>query len=122
MIEFLSTEIINERSDYPDHNLLEDGDEDEDEDDDDDDDDDNDADLLTKLQRLFSRSKRICEPEIDQKTTHISALPMEIILYIFRWVVSYDLDLRSLEMCSMVCRGFYVCSRDSEIWRVACLK
>ncbi|KAL0274615.1 UNVERIFIED_CONTAM: hypothetical protein PYX00_002708 [Menopon gallinae] len=110
-----TSEIINERSDYSDRNAVE-------VEDVDDDDDDDDADLIMKFQRLFSRSKCICEPEIDQKTTHISALPMEIILYIFRWVVSYDLDLRSLEMCSMVCRGFYLCSRDSEIWRVACLK
>jgi len=56
------------------------------------------------------------------KATHISALPMEIILYIFRWVVSSDLDLRSLEMCSHVCRGFYLCSRDPEIWRLACAR
>ena len=56
------------------------------------------------------------------QTTHISALPMEIILYVLRWVVSSDLDLRSLEMCSRVCRGFYLCSRDPEIWRLACAR
>ena len=47
---------------------------------------------------------------------------MEIFLYIFRWVVSSDLDIRSLDILSKVCRGFYVCSRDSEIWRMACMK
>lgn len=47
---------------------------------------------------------------------------MEIILYILKWVVSSDLDLRSLEMCSRVCRGFYLCSRDPEIWRLACIR
>lgn len=54
--------------------------------------------------------------------THISSLPMEIILYILKWVVSSDLDLRSLEVCSRVCRGFYICSRDPEIWRLACMR
>ncbi|XP_046688585.1 LOW QUALITY PROTEIN: F-box only protein 9-like, partial [Homalodisca vitripennis] len=53
--------------------------------------------------------------------THLCP-PVEIILYILRWVVSSELDLRSLEMCSSVCRGFYVCSRDSEIWRLVCVR
>ncbi|KAJ9581092.1 hypothetical protein L9F63_023731, partial [Diploptera punctata] len=86
------------------------------------DDDDDDTDLLSRLQRIFSRSMCVCLPQHEQKTTHISALPMEIILYILRWVVSSDLDLRSLEMCSRVCRGFYLCSRDPEIWRLACAR
>lgn len=53
---------------------------------------------------------------------HISCLPTEIILNILRWVVSCNLDLRSLEQCSMVCKGFYLCARDTEIWRLACNK
>lgn len=53
---------------------------------------------------------------------HISCLPTEIILNILRWVISSNLDLRSLEQCSMVCKGFYLCARDTEIWRVACFK
>lgn len=53
---------------------------------------------------------------------HISCLPLEIILYILRWVVSSNLDLRSLEQCSIVCKGFYLCARDPEIWRLACFK
>lgn len=56
------------------------------------------------------------------QTTHISALPMEIVLYILRWVVSSELDLRSLEMFSRVCRGFYISARDTEIWRLACIR
>lgn len=53
---------------------------------------------------------------------HISSLPTEIILYILRWVVSGHLDLRSLEQCSMVCKGFYLLARDPEIWRLACFR
>ena len=34
---------------------------------------------------------------------HISILPIEVILYIFKWVVSADLDIRSLETLSEVC-------------------
>ena len=40
-----------------------------------------------------------------------AALPMEVLMYVFRWVVSSDLDLRSLEQLSQVCRGFYICAR-----------
>lgn len=53
---------------------------------------------------------------------HISSLPIEIILYILRWVVSSNLDLRSLEQCAMACKGFYLCARDPDIWRLACFK
>ncbi|KAG8296375.1 F-box only protein 9 [Homalodisca vitripennis] len=80
------------------------------------------SDLTSHLQRVVSRNYCICQPKVPQKMTHISALPVEIILYILRWVVSSELDLRSLEMCSSVCRGFYVCSRDSEIWRLVCVR
>lgn len=57
---------------------------------------------------------------ISTESLHISNLPVEIILYILRWVVSTNLDLRSLEQCSMVCKGFYICARDDDIWRLAC--
>jgi len=80
------------------------------------------TDLMTHLQRVMAKSYSFCQPKELQKTTHISALPVEIVLYILRWVVSSDLDLRSLEMCSNVSRGFYVCSRDPEIWRLACVR
>lgn len=53
---------------------------------------------------------------------HIANLPTEIVLYILRWVVSGNLDLRALEQCSMVCKGFYLLARDPEIWRSACFK
>lgn len=54
--------------------------------------------------------------------THIGQLPSEVLNYILKWVVSSELDLKSLEACSEVCRGFYVAARDEEIWRLICLK
>lgn len=42
-----------------------------------------------------------------------AALPREILMYIFRWVVSSDLDMRALEQLSLVCRGFYMCARSA---------
>lgn len=51
---------------------------------------------------------------------HIGDMPIEVLLYILRWVVSGDLDLRSLEQCALVSRGFYICARDPDIWRLAC--
>uniref|UniRef100_A0A8C7W012 F-box only protein n=1 Tax=Oncorhynchus mykiss TaxID=8022 RepID=A0A8C7W012_ONCMY len=71
---------------------------------------------------LQDNSLKICVPEVDIAQMHISALPPEVLMYIFRWVVSRDLDLRALEQLSLVCRGFYICARDPEIWRSACLR
>ncbi|XP_055325137.1 F-box only protein 9 [Sitodiplosis mosellana] len=69
---------------------------------------------------LFNRDT--AEGVIVTDGLHISSLPTEIILYILRWVVSSNLDMRSLEQCSMVCKGFYLIARDMEIWRLACFK
>ncbi|KAB1261779.1 F-box only protein 9 [Camelus dromedarius] len=83
------------------------------------------ADLLASFQQqltLQESALKLCQPELESSQTHISALPMEVLMYVFRWVVSSDLDLRSLEQLSQVCRGFYICARDPEIWRLACLK
>ncbi|XP_062509781.1 F-box only protein 9-like [Corticium candelabrum] len=63
-----------------------------------------------------------CQPLLPQTMLHISSLPREILIYTFRWVVSSDLDMRSLEVLSLVCRGFCYCSRDAELWKLACFK
>ncbi|PKK33725.1 F-box protein 9, transcript variant X3 [Columba livia] len=83
------------------------------------------ADLLSDFQQQLTLQEspvKLCQPEVDVSQTHISVLPMEVLMYIFRWVVSSDLDLRSLEQLSLVCRGFYICARDPEIWHQVCLK
>ncbi|KAJ8416026.1 hypothetical protein AAFF_G00380480 [Aldrovandia affinis] len=83
------------------------------------------ADLLTYFQQqltLQDMNLKICEPEVETTQMHISALPPEVLMYIFRWVVSSELDLRALEQLSLVCRGFYICARDPDIWRSACLR
>ena len=46
---------------------------------------------------------------------------MEVLINILKWVVSSNLDIQSLESCSKVCRGFYLASRSSDIWRLVCL-
>lgn len=84
-----------------------------------------DLDLVTRFQKLIvdDHSNRvICQAAWEQKATHISALPVEVLMYIFKWVVSSELDLRALEQLSLVSRGFYVCARDSELWRLACVR
>uniref|UniRef100_A0A8C4D7W8 F-box only protein 9 n=1 Tax=Dicentrarchus labrax TaxID=13489 RepID=A0A8C4D7W8_DICLA len=64
---------------------------------------------------LESSFPKICIPELDMTQTHISALPREILMYIFRWVVSSELDMRALEQLSLVCRGFYICARSDPL-------
>lgn len=85
-----------------------------------------DVDLMLRFQLAVQRTGRLFQRSGDRNVIHtglhFSDLPMEIILYILKWVVSVDLDLRSLEQCSAVCKGFYICSKDHDIWRLACLR
>ncbi|XP_050074698.1 F-box only protein 9 [Anopheles maculipalpis] len=85
------------------------------------------VDLALRFQTLMARSGKLFERASgDRKlivtTAHFSDLPMELILYILRWVVSNDLDMKSLERFASVCRGFYLLARDPEIWRHACMR
>ncbi|XP_070533439.1 F-box only protein 9-like [Ptychodera flava] len=79
-------------------------------------------DVTQHLQSLTIDTKSHCEPRFPQTATHISALPVEVLMYILRWVVSTELDMRSLEQVSLVCRGFFACARDPEIWKIACTR
>uniref|UniRef100_A0A182PEW6 F-box domain-containing protein n=1 Tax=Anopheles epiroticus TaxID=199890 RepID=A0A182PEW6_9DIPT len=86
-----------------------------------------DVDLGLRFQTLMARTGKLFERASgDRKlivtSAHLSDLPMEVILYILRWVVSNDLDLKSLERFASVCRGCYLLARDPEIWRHACMR
>jgi F-box protein 9 len=74
--------------------------------------------LIQHFQKL--KVKVVCEPHLEQNMTHISSLPVELIVYILKWVVSNDVDVVALENISKVCRGFYICARDDELWRLIC--
>ncbi|CAO1443221.1 unnamed protein product [Diamesa tonsa] len=76
---------------------------------------------------LALSTNQICESSYTAGTIstvgiHISSLPFEIMLFILKWVVSNQLDFRSLESFSCVCKGFYLISRDASIWKTACKK
>lgn len=95
----------------------------------DDDEDLTDIDLAARFQNAILKTGSICQRATSDKviatgsSAHFSNLPLEIILYIFRWVLSNDqLDVRSLDTCALVCKGFYLCARDSELWRALCVK
>ncbi|XP_021356200.1 F-box only protein 9-like [Mizuhopecten yessoensis] len=81
-------------------------------------------DLASHLQRLRVQEddNTICVPEYEQRTSHISCLPIEVLNLVFKWIISNDLDMKSLENLSEVCRGFYLCARDEEIWRLVCIR
>lgn len=85
------------------------------------------VDLVLRFQNLLAKSRKLFQRATGDRglivtSAHFSDLPMEVILYILRWVVSSDLDLRSLERFGRVCRGFYLLVRDPDIWRRACVK
>ncbi|XP_057309780.1 F-box only protein 9-like [Hydractinia symbiolongicarpus] len=64
----------------------------------------------------------LCSPRLPQQTTHISKLPTELLILIIKWVVSKDLDISSLERLSLVCKWFYACARDEELWKLVCVR
>ncbi|ODM97236.1 F-box only protein 9 [Orchesella cincta] len=64
---------------------------------------------------FFQKSK-------DDNRTHINELPVEVLSYILRWVISCDLDVRSLDILSNASRGFYCLCRDEKLWQMACDK
>lgn len=76
------------------------------------------ADLTNRFNSLSVNA--VCQPHYETRMTHISAIPLELIMYIFKWVVSVELDMKSLDQLARVCKGFYACARDPEIWKVAC--
>uniref|UniRef100_A0A2M4AF10 Putative f-box only protein 9 n=1 Tax=Anopheles triannulatus TaxID=58253 RepID=A0A2M4AF10_9DIPT len=85
------------------------------------------VDLVLRFQTLMGRSGKLFERAANDRmlivtAAHLSDLPMELILYILRWVVSNELDMKSLERFASVCRGFFLLARDPEIWRHACMR
>lgn len=79
-------------------------------------------DLVSRFSRLQVKTRTICEPEEMTNLAHISSLPMELLINILKWVVSSELDVNSLERCSLVSRGFYLASRSGDLWRLICVK
>lgn len=55
-------------------------------------------DLLNHIKSTRDSSEPICLCFKEQTMTHISQLPVEVILYILRWVVSSELDLRCVNI------------------------
>lgn len=78
--------------------------------------------LMDIFQRNVNARGRICQPSKPTQAGHISNLPPEMLSQIFNWVVSENLDFRSLENCSQVCQGFYLCARNMMLWKAACEK
>lgn len=86
------------------------------------------ADLYPRFWEAIQLRGKWCEDNlsslgvISTASAHISDLPLEVFLIICRWIVSNELDVRSLERSALVCKGFYLCARDPELWRLICLK
>lgn len=92
-----------------------------------DDDDAKDIPLFERIRQSYYEDRKNqgythCRPSYKpkQNTIHISDLPLELILKIFRHVVGGDLDLASLESLGLVCRSFYLLSKDQSLWRSVC--
>jgi len=79
--------------------------------------------LCLRFARMRSTEQSsLIQMEVETDQVHLGNLPSEVINYILKWVVSKELDLRSLERVAAVCRGLYLAARDQDIWRLACAK
>lgn len=84
--------------------------------------------LYLRIQESFNEDMKEaplqvhCKPKSKLKsgTLHISHLPHELLLQIFRYVIGEELDLSSLESLGLVCKGFYLLSNDPSLWRSIC--
>eukprot|EP01102_Stenamoeba_stenopodia_P021538 TRINITY_DN8708_c0_g1_i1.p1 TRINITY_DN8708_c0_g1~~TRINITY_DN8708_c0_g1_i1.p1 ORF type:complete len:394 (-),score=80.18 TRINITY_DN8708_c0_g1_i1:142-1323(-) len=56
-----------------------------------------------------------CEPAAETKQTHISVLPTEVLLRIFRFCEPVTVDY-----CARTCRGWYLIARQQDLWRRFC--
>lgn len=82
------------------------------------------VDLVQRFQ--IQLGSKLIKSSVNEKTLttalHISDLPLEIIFYILKWTISNQLDMYSLEQIAATCKGLYLCARDEEIWKQACIK
>lgn len=78
--------------------------------------------LYDQFQTVVKEENSFCVKKTPQNAMHFSDLPIEVVMLILKWVVGDHLDVKSLENFSNVCKGFYVCARDPEIWKLACAK
>lgn len=78
--------------------------------------------LYEQFRTVTLLANRLCEKNFPQTSIHFSDMPIEVVMLILKWVVSDQLDMRSLENFSSVSKGFYVCGKDPELWRLACTK
>lgn len=84
-------------------------------------------DLVEMFQNdLAMNNSGVCESAfgtgIISTSLHISSLPVEVFLLVLKWLVSNELDFRSLERFGRTCKGFYLLSRDPDVWKLACMK
>uniref|UniRef100_H2ZBV7 F-box domain-containing protein n=1 Tax=Ciona savignyi TaxID=51511 RepID=H2ZBV7_CIOSA len=78
------------------------------------------CDLILKFGNMSFSSTSV--DDFHQTNSAFSNLPSEIINKIFHFVVSCQMDMKSLEALSETCRKFYFFSRDDTIWKSVCEK
>lgn len=78
--------------------------------------------LYDQFRQETLTENNFCSKKFPQSSKHFSELPNEVVMLILKWIVSDQLDIRSVEKFSLVCKGFYVFGRDPEVWRLACAR
>ena len=58
--------------------------------------------LYEQFSAVTLAENSFCSRNFPQQAKHFSEMPIEVVMYILKWVVSDQLDLRSLEIFSSV--------------------
>lgn len=78
-----------------------------------------DEDSLAEM-KIESKRMAAINSQYNKKNPIVLQLPRDILTQILKWVVSSRLDVVSLANLSLVCKDFFVLSRDPSIWHLMC--
>uniref|UniRef100_H0WX90 F-box only protein n=1 Tax=Otolemur garnettii TaxID=30611 RepID=H0WX90_OTOGA len=86
------------------------------------------ADLLSYFQQQLTFQEsvlKLCQPELESGQTHISGklIPFDILCFALFFCISDFILILTISWLPEACKKMYaLCTKDPEIWRLACLK
>ncbi|CAG8726603.1 16833_t:CDS:2, partial [Acaulospora morrowiae] len=82
---------------------------------------DKDADQIVALLNSFRNMKLVYEPLNPDRPVHIAKLPNELVIHILKQLIITG-DVNSLEKFGIVCKKFWILSREVSLWKFLCQK
>ncbi|CAG8727608.1 10279_t:CDS:2, partial [Acaulospora morrowiae] len=80
-----------------------------------------DTDQIETLLNSFRNMKLVYEPLNPNRAVHIAKLPNELVIHILKQLIVTG-DVNSLEKFGIVCKKFWILSREVSLWKFLCQK